>query len=314
MSLFQKLREKFASPPLYETKQNKFAVEHKSFDESDSLFADLDISGEFQEKHGTSCVDELKSVSKSGQKRKVFVKDSSQATHCDVPCKRLAKDSEFLPASNGQNSQHMPERLLMKDELSDVAYSGKMSEGVDDLCSGAAMSFCDTEMSDFDMFFPGSGNVDCNTKHGVEPLEELNNSKVGKSCLSSKDRVDFIYEKPEDAPVSVVSSTIQSTTGNNTVCIDTDVAKTPLSTVTVSLKERLKQTLHKNAKIVTPQTRTRLQQEANLQEVKKDIQLLMDEGSEFDVGPFYGLPSKVKDLFESQRGISELYGNDALLF
>ena len=29
-----------------------------------------------------------------------------------------------------------------------------------------------------------------------------------------------------------------------------------------------------------------------------------------DVGPFYGLPSKVKDLFSKLRGIDDFYGED----
>lgn len=31
-----------------------------------------------------------------------------------------------------------------------------------------------------------------------------------------------------------------------------------------------------------------------------------------DVGPFYGLPSKVKQLFDTQRGIKTLYGKNNL--
>ena len=35
---------------------------------------------------------------------------------------------------------------------------------------------------------------------------------------------------------------------------------------------------------------------------------------ERDIGPFYGLPSKVKQLLVEQRGISELYGTIQLSF
>ena len=38
------------------------------------------------------------------------------------------------------------------------------------------------------------------------------------------------------------------------------------------------------------------------------IYLFQSEGGEFDIGPFYGLPSHVQKLFEEQRGISKLYG------
>ncbi|XP_038256909.1 helicase POLQ-like isoform X3 [Dermochelys coriacea] len=74
-----------------------------------------------------------------------------------------------------------------------------------------------------------------------------------------------------------------------------------------SLKDHLKNTMTGNAKAQTPQvSRTKLLKEAVLSEeicvAKKTI-----ETSSVDVGPFYGLPSKVKDLLVQFRGIENLY-------
>nr|XP_008163873.1 helicase POLQ-like isoform X5 [Chrysemys picta bellii] len=74
-----------------------------------------------------------------------------------------------------------------------------------------------------------------------------------------------------------------------------------------SLKDHLKNTMTGNAKAQTPQvSRTKQLKEAVLSEeicvAKKTI-----ETSSVDIGPFYGLPSKVKDLLVQFRGIEKLY-------
>ncbi|XP_067412926.1 helicase POLQ-like isoform X2 [Emydura macquarii macquarii] len=74
-----------------------------------------------------------------------------------------------------------------------------------------------------------------------------------------------------------------------------------------SLKDHLKNTMTENAKAHIPKvSRTKQLKEAVLSEeicvAKKAI-----ETSSVDIGPFYGLPSKVKDLLVQFRGIEKLY-------
>ncbi|NXS77569.1 HELQ Helicase, partial [Erpornis zantholeuca] len=76
---------------------------------------------------------------------------------------------------------------------------------------------------------------------------------------------------------------------------------------TESLKDHLKSAMTGNAKAQTLQvSKTKQLKEAVLSEeifvAKKTI-----ESSSVDIGPFYGLPSKVKDLFRQLRGIEKLY-------
>ncbi|NXJ20019.1 HELQ Helicase, partial [Dicrurus megarhynchus] len=76
---------------------------------------------------------------------------------------------------------------------------------------------------------------------------------------------------------------------------------------TESLKDHLKSAMTGNAKAQTLQvSKTKQLKEAVLSEeiivAKKTI-----ESSSVDIGPFYGLPSKVKDLFRQLRGIETLY-------
>ncbi|XP_064917928.1 helicase POLQ-like isoform X2 [Columba livia] len=76
---------------------------------------------------------------------------------------------------------------------------------------------------------------------------------------------------------------------------------------TESLKDHLKSAMTVNAKAQTLQvSKTKQLKEAVLSEeicvAKKTI-----ESSSVDIGPFYGLPSKVKDLLKQFRGIETLY-------
>lgn len=76
-----------------------------------------------------------------------------------------------------------------------------------------------------------------------------------------------------------------------------------------SLKDHLKSAMTVNAKAQIPIfSRTKQLKETHLSEeinvAKKTI-----ESSSDDVGPFYSLPSKVRDLYVQLKGIEKLYGN-----
>ncbi|OXB84089.1 UNVERIFIED_CONTAM: hypothetical protein H355_012207 [Colinus virginianus] len=76
----------------------------------------------------------------------------------------------------------------------------------------------------------------------------------------------------------------------------------------VSLKDHLKNAMTGNAKAQTPKvSKTKQLKEAILSE---EICVAKEAigSSSFDIGPFYGLPSKVKHLLKQLRGIETLYG------
>lgn len=76
-----------------------------------------------------------------------------------------------------------------------------------------------------------------------------------------------------------------------------------------SLKDSLKNTLTGNAKVQTPQVlRTKQIKETILLEELDVAKKTVEMSSSIDLGPFYGLPSKVADLIEELRGIKKLYG------
>ncbi|XP_059142587.1 helicase POLQ-like [Physella acuta] len=75
-----------------------------------------------------------------------------------------------------------------------------------------------------------------------------------------------------------------------------------------SLKERLKQRLQQNVGVIghnkDPEEWIKLEA---VQQAKLEASQIRKEGTEVDIGPFYGLPLKVQKLFETNRGISKLY-------
>ncbi|CAI9545034.1 unnamed protein product [Staurois parvus] len=75
-----------------------------------------------------------------------------------------------------------------------------------------------------------------------------------------------------------------------------------------SLRDSLKNTLTGNAKVQTPQVlRTKQIKETILLEELDVAKKTVEISSNIDLGPFYGLPSKVADLIEELRGIKRLY-------
>ncbi|NXU62697.1 HELQ Helicase, partial [Horornis vulcanius] len=76
---------------------------------------------------------------------------------------------------------------------------------------------------------------------------------------------------------------------------------------TESLKDHLKSAMTGNARVQTLQvSKTKQLKEAVLSE-EIFVARKVIESSSVDIGPFYGLPSKVKDLFRQLRGIETLY-------
>lgn len=76
-----------------------------------------------------------------------------------------------------------------------------------------------------------------------------------------------------------------------------------------SLKDRIKKRLHENAKSSRPHSDVHLQRRDEMMlKAQEEAVELRKHGTNFDIGPFYGLPVKVQKLFEDLRGIKTLYG------
>ncbi|XP_066892065.1 helicase POLQ-like isoform X4 [Kogia breviceps] len=106
----------------------------------------------------------------------------------------------------------------------------------------------------------------------------------------------------EELPINNVEQPQQTDESSSKVRTSSDTNRRK------SLKDHLKNTMTGNAKAQTPVfSRTKQLKETLLSEeinvAKKTIESSLD-----DLGPFYSLPSKVRDLYVQFKGIEKLYG------
>lgn len=160
--------------------------------------------------------------------------------------------------------------------------------------------------------------VDSNQESTESILDELPSSQLlyfeKMRELSSGSRVSPVSERRN----KLVNSSSDKTKSPSSFSPDAENRNRPTDfssdskcdlLKTESLKDHLKSAMTGNAKAQTLQvSKTKQLKEAVLSEeisvARKTI-----ESSSVDIGPFYGLPSKVKDLFRQFRGIETLYGN-----
>lgn len=160
--------------------------------------------------------------------------------------------------------------------------------------------------------------VDNNQEQTDSILDELPSSQ-----LLYFEKMDELASASRISPASegrnkCVNSSLEKIGSTSSFCHDAEHRNRPTDSCsdsksdlfkTESLKDHLKSAMTGNAKAQTLQvSKTKQLQEAVLSEeicaARKTI-----ESSSVDIGPFYGLPSKVKDLFRQFRGIDMLYGN-----
>ena len=131
-------------------------------------------------------------------------------------------------------------------------------------------------------------------------------NKSSRNCAVLKvadlpDKIKNSLDSIFDYDICEGSATKPKASGSNSLNVNVSGS--------VSFRDRLKQTLQKNGTVATPlSNRLKKCKEKKLEEVLNEAAVLLQEGTEFDIGPFYGLPSKVQELLISQKGISELYG------
>uniref|UniRef100_A0A8D0F4E1 Helicase, POLQ like n=1 Tax=Strix occidentalis caurina TaxID=311401 RepID=A0A8D0F4E1_STROC len=158
--------------------------------------------------------------------------------------------------------------------------------------------------------------VDSNQELTVSILDDLPSSQLlyfeEVNELSSDSRLSSISEIRN----KFVSSSLVKIRSPSSFCPDAEHGNRPTDFSSdskcdllkaESLKDHLKSAMTGNAKAQTLQvSKTKQLKEAVLSEeicvARKAI-----ESSSADIGPFYGLPSKVKDLFRQFRGIETLY-------
>ncbi|NXE25192.1 HELQ Helicase, partial [Ardeotis kori] len=158
--------------------------------------------------------------------------------------------------------------------------------------------------------------VDSNQEPTESILDDLPSSQLlyfeKMNELSSDSRISPVSERRKEC----VNSSLDKIRSPSSFCPDAEHTNRPTDfssdskcdlPKSESLKDHLKSAMTGNAKAQTLQvSKTKQLKEAVLSEeicvARKTI-----ESSSVDIGPFYGLPSKVKDLYRQFRGIETLY-------
>ncbi|NXM67159.1 HELQ Helicase, partial [Serilophus lunatus] len=160
---------------------------------------------------------------------------------------------------------------------------------------------------------PGRDLVDGNQEPAESILDDLPLSQL--LYFEEMDELSSAFRVSEGRHACVNSSS-DKIRSPSSLCADAEHRNRPTGSSsdskcvllgTESLKDHLKSAMTGNAKAQTLQvSKTKQLKEAVLSEeicvARKAI-----ESSSVDIGPFYGLPSKVEDLFRQLRGIETLY-------
>ncbi|NWW05911.1 HELQ Helicase, partial [Oreocharis arfaki] len=217
------------------------------------------------------------------------------------------------------------EHKYLQDKNMDVKAAGEIVLG--NLQSGIHQKEQDNFSASENVIAPKSDKEDACQKrdsdpaHGDQELTESILDELPSSQLLYFEKMDELSSASRTSPVSkagyeCVNSSSDKIRGPSSFYAGAEHRNRPTDSSlhskcvlfkTESLKDHLKSAMTGNAKAQTLQvSKTKQLKEAVLSEeifvAKKTI-----ESSSVDIGPFYGLPSKVKDLFRQLRGIETLY-------
>lgn len=141
-------------------------------------------------------------------------------------------------------------------------------------------------------------------------------SQAGKS-LKSRSNLETAKiegQKVSSSPVQLISNgaQVQGRTDMTTPEASSG-SKTPsFAGLGGSLKDRIKRRLQENASsklINSPGMLMKQRREDVVSIATTEAEQIRKQGSDVDIGPFYGLSSKVRVLLQQHRGINTLYGN-----
>lgn len=129
-----------------------------------------------------------------------------------------------------------------------------------------------------------------------------------KTCGELRDSKTDDKSLLKEISNKTISSSLRNDNVNGILSLEDKPIKTGGA---LSLKDRLKMRLLMNNSMTAPGpcNESRLREE-EMEKARVEASQIRKEGTDVDIGPFYGLPSKVKELFKELRGIEKFYGEN----
>lgn len=137
-------------------------------------------------------------------------------------------------------------------------------------------------------------------------FENLQNSSndLGNCSMKERDWKSSSHNTVnKELPHNCIEQPQQNDEASSKVRISSDMNRRK------SIKDHLKSAMTGNAKAQTPVFSRSKQLKATLLSEEINVAKKTIESSSNDLGPFYSLPSKVRDLYAQFKGIEKLYGN-----
>lgn len=143
------------------------------------------------------------------------------------------------------------------------------------------------------------------TENSME--EKLNCESIGKSAVKKRESICYTNFSKTTRTGEQVDNEMRTKSLN----VTEDFEKVLNSGNVGSLRDRLKRKLLQNVGGRSPMSPALTIEQGRLNQLKEaelEAAIIQEERSADDIGPFYGLPSKVQQLLQDLRGITSLYG------
>ena len=294
-----------------------YSLQHQSFNESDSLFAELvcTLDGVHTPQTSPSTTEHMSPCSAIARLTAHKHEAIQEKPQGGVGLHRSEASINLDSSMFSQNAERSKvgvtlgrSKFYQNTERSKVNQDANECDNDDNLIAALDVAELDEQVERDDNCDQGKHEGGTTSSHFTKLQSEC--QELPKCCDSRKQRSDTAntHCSPECKPPAVWISSVK---GNRSV---EDQQHSAYSTPQKrpgcpSFRDRMKHTLQRNASVVTPlASRLERRRGSTLQGALREAAEIQQGGWQFDIGPFFGLPSTVQHLLESHRGIKHLYG------
>lgn len=305
-----KIVDQSARSPLEEQGKDKNTQEDRSQKPTENSLHLILSSEKCNQKLNPSCTSEIKNFSTN---HNTYPSESSTKTFSqESSCKaNMSLFSSACKSNLQTNALQVPVNRLHNKTPVLFVEPDEQQETRENLDTPSAEYFSDCDIFTSAFSPMGENTSTPNIHHRSLSWKKRNFEAELKTTTMEKNANEDVAETDKTLKTKNeekdLSGDIKSNMEKQTTALTTETTASSSSL----LKNRIRQRLFQNAKEKSPISLVSNLQQEKLALAKECIETFQKEKeaghTNFELGPFYGLPSKVKHLFESQRGIKKLY-------